>query len=106
MINAGIKVLSFDGTQTYNATTKTYNNVSIQVTYPSTQNYTNNPITIGDFITESSGNIWKVTDSVASDATANKLKLTYYLCLIHLVLTSLLVMVLGMVLFVLLLTVY
>ena len=79
MINSGIKVLSFDGTQAYNTTTTTYSNVSVQVSYPVGQTVSTNPITNSDLLLESNGNIWSVVSAQLTDSTTKTFKLSLLL---------------------------
>ena len=66
MINAGLTIHSFDGNQQYNSTSNTWDNIAITVNYPSGQNATDNPVSVGDYILEPIGNIWEVTAVVQS----------------------------------------
>lgn len=60
MINAGVKILPYDGNQSFNTTTLNWEGVAIKVNYPVGQSVSTNPLAIGDYIVEPNGNIWSV----------------------------------------------
>lgn len=72
MINAGLRILAVDGTQSYNSTTMVWSNVLVIVNYPTGQNLTNNPISVDDLIIEPFGNVWKVTTVTLVDTATKK----------------------------------
>ena len=72
MINAGLRILAVDGTQSYNSSTKIWSNVLVIVNYPTGQNLTNNPISVDDLIIEPFGNVWKVVTVTLTDAATKK----------------------------------
>lgn len=79
MINAGLKILVFDGTQSFNNTTKNWENISVQVNYPSEQTASLNPISVNDVVIEPNGSVWKVTNTGIVDANTGKFKLSLIL---------------------------
>lgn len=79
MINAGLKILAFDGTQSFNTTTKNWENISVQVNYPSEQTASINPISVNDVVIEPNGSVWKVTNTGILDANTGKFKLSLIL---------------------------
>lgn len=76
MINAGLRILAVDGTQSYNSATMVWSNVLVIVNYPTGQNLTNNPISVNDLIIEPFGNVWKVTTVTLVDTATKKFKVS------------------------------
>ena len=79
MINAGIAILAYTGSQAYNAATTQWENILVQVNYPSDQNITNNPIAFGDLLIEPNGNVWSVMARSVVDSTLRKYTLSLVL---------------------------
>lgn len=61
MINAGVRVGSFNGTQIYNPTIKEWTGVVVEVLYPEDQNSSVNPISVKDKLVELINGVWLVT---------------------------------------------
>lgn len=64
MINAGLTIFAFTGTQQYNSATESWDGIKVKVNYPTLQNPTDNPITVKDYVIEDDGKIWKVIGAV------------------------------------------
>ncbi|MBE0438304.1 MAG: hypothetical protein IBX57_00860 [Gammaproteobacteria bacterium] len=78
MINAGVSILAFDGSQSYNASTKEWVNVKLKVNYPEGQDINVNPVSTGDYIFEPSGLIWRVQSvSKSGDIFIARLQVKY-----------------------------
>jgi hypothetical protein len=75
MINAGIAVLAFNGAQTYNPTTSHWENILVQVKYPTNQTVTNNPISSGDLLLETNGRVWTVVARTLLNSATCQFKL-------------------------------
>lgn len=74
-INAGIRLLSFDGTQMFDETTQTWKNISGTINYPPDQNINDNPPEPGAVLIEESGVVWRVVSVVIVDVEANTVTL-------------------------------
>jgi len=75
MINAGIAVVAFNGTQVYNPANLHWENVVVQVKYPANQTVTNNPISIDDLLLETNGQVWSVVARTLLNAATCEFKL-------------------------------
>ena len=63
MINAGIEILGFDGSQSYNSDRGQWEGVKVKIHYPDTvdgQNATDNPPEPGDVVIETGGVVWTI----------------------------------------------
>jgi hypothetical protein len=76
MINAGIEVLPYDGGQSFNTTNQEWVGIKTRVNYPSDQNITNNPITVGDYLIEPNGNVWTITARTLTNSASRLYTLT------------------------------
>lgn len=70
MINAGLEIKSFVGTQRPDSSTETWKGIAVIVHYPPGENPTDNPASAGDMVIEPNGNVWEVVDAV-QDGTSN-----------------------------------
>ncbi len=60
MINAGIAILPFGGTQVFNATSLEWEGITVDINYAAGETTTTNPVAIGDIVVEPLGAIWEV----------------------------------------------
>ncbi len=70
MINAGIKILPFSGTQVFDTVSGNWSGIAVTARYPSDQNKITNPISIGDAIVEPTSGMWEVM-AVVDTASGN-----------------------------------
>lgn len=60
MINAGMNIKPFDGSQAYDSPEGIWRGIKIDILYPTDQDSTNNPPDVGDKIIENNGHVWEV----------------------------------------------
>jgi hypothetical protein len=76
MINAGVKIASFNGKQSFNSETQLWEGIEVSVNYPGKQTPVDNPIQIGDLLIEPGGNIWQVEAATVLDDVAGVFELS------------------------------
>lgn len=76
MLNAGIKILPFNGNQTWNAAEARFDGVDVEIRYPQGQDSTNNQPASGDYVFESSGKVWLVEGATVISGPANTFRLS------------------------------
>lgn len=77
MINAGLTIKGFSGTQVFNTTTKAWDGVAVTINYPTDQDVVANPPLVGDHVIEPNGNVWEV--KAKSFVSGNDFNLSLYL---------------------------
>lgn len=78
-INANIQITGNESFVVWNNTLKSWDGVIVKITYPLAppgtvqQNYSNNPPSVGDFIIDESGKVWKIlsVDNTWTPKTSN-----------------------------------
>lgn len=68
MINAGLKVKSFDGGQAYDTDAKVWNGIKLEMVYPVGQNVNDNKPVAGDMVVEQTGRVWEIKGTPVLDS--------------------------------------
>lgn len=76
MINAGVKIKTFNGLQRWSPEESAWAGISVEVVYPEDQTAEDNPVSVGDKLIETNGNVWEVTSALQDDHTKKNFLLT------------------------------
>lgn len=60
MINAGVSIKAYDGTQAFDPVSEEWQHIKVTINYPEGQDVTNNPPLAGDVLVSTSGVVWLV----------------------------------------------